>query len=119
MDLDENKWSVQDDSTPEAKIKEIIENGATQIILTGAPGTGKTRLAKKIAEEFCQEQTKKYELVQFHPSYDYTDFVEGIRPVEYKDQDGNEKVEFRKVDGIFKKSAEKLRILKMIQMEKQ
>ena len=78
MDLDENKWSVQDDSTPEAKIKEIIENGATQIILTGAPGTGKTRLAKKIAEEFCQEQTKKYELVQFHPSYDYTDFVEGI-----------------------------------------
>ena len=30
MDLDENKWSVQDDSTPEAKIKEIIENGATQ-----------------------------------------------------------------------------------------
>lgn len=91
MDLDENKWSVQDDSTPEAKIKEIIENGATQIILTGAPGTGKTRLAKKIAEEFCQEQTKKYELVQFHPSYDYTDFVEGIRPVEYKDQDGNEK----------------------------
>ncbi len=56
---------VQDDSTPEAKIKEIIENGATQIILTGAPGTGKTRLAKKIAESFCQEQTKKYELVQF------------------------------------------------------
>lgn len=112
MDLDENKWSVQDDSTPEAKIKEIIENGATQIILTGAPGTGKTRLAKKIAEEFCQEQTKKYELVQFHPSYDYTDFVEGIRPVEYKDQDGNEKVEFRKVDGIFKKFCRKVADLK-------
>lgn len=112
MDLDENKWSVQDDSTPEAKIKEIIENGATQIILTGAPGTGKTRLAKKIAEEFCQEQTKKYELVQFHPSYDYTDFVEGIRPVEYKNQDGNEKVEFRKVDGIFKKFCRKVADLK-------
>lgn len=60
-------------------------------------------MAKKIAEEFCQEQTKKYELVQFHPSYDYTDFVEGIRPVEYKDQDGNEKVEFRKVDGNIQK----------------
>ena len=122
MDLDENKWSVQDDSTPEAKIKEIIENGATQIILTSAPGTENSRLAKKIAEEFCQEQTKKYELVQFHPSYDYTDFVEGIRPVEYKDQDGNEKLNFKKlnfekVDGIFKSSAEKLRM--MIRWKKQ
>lgn len=89
-------------------LRSLVENGATQIILTGAPGTGKTRLAKKIAEEFCQEQTKKYELVQFHPSYDYTDFVEGIRPVEYKDQDGIEKVEFRKVDGIFKKFCRKV-----------
>ena len=99
----------QDDFT---YLRNLVENGATQIILTGAPGTGKTRLAKKIAEEFCQEQTKKYELVQFHPSYDYTDFVEGIRPVEYKDKYGNEKVEFRKVDGIFKKFCRKVADLK-------
>ena len=63
------------------------------LILNGAPGTGKTFLAKKIAEEMKAE----YKLVQFHPSYDYTDFVEGLRPVE---EDGN--VGFERKDGVFK-----------------
>ncbi|MEI0495807.1 AAA family ATPase [Brachyspira intermedia] len=40
-----------------------------------------------------------YGFVQFHPSYDYTDFVEGLRPV--KDSDG--KIGFERKDGIFKK----------------
>ena len=47
------------------------------LILTGAPGTGKTFMAKRIAEEMDTE----WEFVQFHPSYDYTDFVEGLRPI--------------------------------------
>ena len=64
------------------------------LILTGAPGTGKSYLAKTIAEEMGAE-TK---FVQFHPSYDYTDFVEGLRPRNV--DNGN--VGFERRDGVFK-----------------
>lgn len=66
------------------------------LILTGAPGTGKTFLAKKIAEALGATGTS-CKLVQFHPSFDYTDFVEGLRPV-----CNNEQLGFERKDGIFK-----------------
>lgn len=83
------------------KIQELIDNGVTQLILTGAPGTGKTFMSTEIANQFANIPGKsgntKYQLVQFHPSYDYTDFIEGLRPIET-----DQGMEFKRVDGHFK-----------------
>lgn len=65
------------------------------LILTGAPGTGKTYLTRKIADAMDAEVG----FVQFHPSYGYTDFIEGLRPTSL-DKNGN--IGFERRDGVFK-----------------
>lgn len=81
---------------PQFKYKEYIDllKEAHNLVLTGAPGTGKTHMAQAIAEEMGAV-TK---FVQFHPSYDYTDFVEGLRPIEKCDG----QMGFERKDGVFK-----------------
>ena len=82
---------------------------SNQIIKYGAPGTGKTYSVEIEAKDFfkiwqldAQNNTEDfkehYEFVQFHPSYSYEDFIEGIKPVMTKS--GN--TELRLKNGIFK-----------------
>ena len=104
-----NKQSPQYDEKCSYYIKLLLKN--KNLILNGAPGTGKTYLAKQIAaqiifdgnvpEDFEENEKfiNQYGFVQFHPSYDYTDFVEGLRPTS-PNKDGN--IGFERKDGIFK-----------------
>lgn len=89
----------------EDKLKELIlDADVRQIICHGAPGTGKTYtiteslgaiLGDAYGEIGQKEERKNF--VQFHPSYDYTDFIEGLRPATV-----NEAVTYVRIDGIFK-----------------
>ena len=100
MDVMTYPWETYDylsNINEKNKADTILENDADlkgyksilkykkQIILQGPPGTGKTRLAKNMAAEMLGltsikelQNNDQFNLIQFHPSYTYEDFVRGI-----------------------------------------
>lgn len=106
----------EQDTMVNESVQKLIEtlNQSYNIILRGAPGTGKTFLAQQIVasmisegrttniENLTAEENKQLGFVQFHPSYDYTDFVEGLRPTISEKEVG-----FELEPGIFKAFCER------------
>ena len=118
-DIKESEDEANEATIQEELVKPVKEYGneysrmlieSKNIIFRGAPWTGKSYLAKQIAtdiisegyfdkyESLNDEQKKQVEFVQFHPSYDYSDFVVGLRPK--INDDGSMGFELK--DGIFK-----------------
>ena len=78
----ENVGTLAEEILWEADYLQKIVDGLKdkrQAIFQGPPGTGKTYVAKRIAE-WCRKHGGDFQIVQFHPSYSYEDFVEGFRP---------------------------------------
>ncbi len=77
----------------------IADEDNPNVIMYGPPGTGKTYSVVNSLDFVTRGDSSRYELLQFHPSFTYEDFIEGIKPKGVS-KDGN--IRFELVNGVFK-----------------
>ncbi|HNE93575.1 MAG TPA: AAA family ATPase [Chitinophagaceae bacterium] len=66
-------------------ISDLFEN--KNIIFYGAPGTGKTYKTLEAIKRLSDNDSDKFCFMQFHPSFTYEDFIDGIKPAGINEQD--------------------------------
>jgi 5-methylcytosine-specific restriction protein B len=100
------EWLVETTGWSKERLEtmiESLEDETPQIILQGPPGTGKTWVAQLLARYLTNDEPLAHQIVQFHPSYGYEEFVEGLRPVAE-----NGMIEFRREDGVILRMASEI-----------
>mgnify|MGYP001444410871 CR=1 FL=1 len=82
--INEFDSSALDEVTALEKIIKALTN-SKNVILQGPPGVGKTYAAKRLAYALIGAKSEtRVQMVQFHQSYSYEDFIQGYRPSEDK-----------------------------------
>ena len=87
------------------EIVDTLNNRRPQVVLAGPPGTSKTWVAESLALYLTEGRNDAVHLVQFHPTYAYEDFVEGLRPA----AGTGGSIEFKVVEGILVQAADQAR----------